>query len=310
MLPGKRLIFCLVFVFFSLYASQSSNCVLAAEEESLSGEVILETDLLAAQKEAYAPDGEYIKDDGETYWLKEWSLIPYQIPERKRKVKKMILCQKVEWEGQIPAHTLIIGEDELTGQKMEEVYPVLEKTFLREYWVPEFSFQVIFHSYDAEYFQIGSKEVALNERNPGLEKYSQELLEEIGVNPKRYRILEAAWEGEPFQDSEGVFCREAVVTGEKMVSDYDVTYGGEMVFPETEGVRCRAVYRGFDNVTDGWNIAEEQPVNLGEGEKKEKKSWLVFQKSVIVTLSLLFLGGLILILIIAVRKIKKQRRSE
>ena len=51
------------------------------------------------------------------------------------------------------------------------------------------------------------------------------------------------WDGEPYEDSEGTLCRNAVASGKKMVSDCKAVYKGTAVFKEESGVRYRLTYQ-------------------------------------------------------------------
>lgn len=274
-------------------------------------EVIVETEILREEGEGYVPPGEYMDQYGKQYWLKEWRLETYVIPERLEMVERTVIYEEVEWEDQIPKKAVVDLRDNAGGRRVRKEYPVLRMSKKGERWMSDFHFTAVFHSYDADYYWLGEKKIPFNSSKPELEESSRELLAEIGADPERYRILDFVWQGEPYSDESGNLCRNALVTGEKKVSEYHVTYGGEALFPETEGIKCVAVYRGFDSVTDGWGLAEEGDMDLEDtslSEKVKKGKWLIIRNTVVVTMSVLLVGTFLALLIMGgVKKFRKRK---
>ncbi|WP_077609910.1 hypothetical protein [Clostridium sp. Marseille-P2415] len=323
MQPGKKSFLLLIVIFAALQGILYGEGRVAAEERKGTdpvivtgkeeGEVIIESEIPFEERRGYAPAGEYVNQAGKQHWLKDWHLEPCRIPERRESVESTAIYEGVEWEGQIPKQAAVTLRDKMTGRQLQKDYPILRMEAVKERWLSDFTFTAVFHSYGADYYQLGTKKIPFNSHKPELKDCGQELLEEIGAEPEKYRVLDAVWQGDPYFDENGNFCRDAAVTGEKKVADYYVTYGGEMVFPEADGVRCVAVYRGFDSVTDGWDPAEERPVelkNFSAGTEEKKGKWLVIRKSVVVTLSVLFAGGVIVLFITLVRRACRKKKKE
>lgn len=318
LLPGKK-----VFVLFSaiLIIMQINiflNEVWASEffdvtQEQQEEEVSIKTPVLADEMEGYLPDEKYTDQNGKEYWLKEWEVKPYQISEHSEWGERTIHYEKVESEEQIPKQVPVMIKDKVTGEKLKKEYPIIQIEQREERWIPGFSFTAVFHSYEADYYQIGEKRIPFNSRKPELKECSQELLKEIGVEPENYRIKDAVWKGDSYFNETGSICRDALVTGEKKVFDYYVTYGGDVIFPKSQGYQCVAVYKGYHSVTDGWLQAHEQQMNLGQsndnvGEKSG--SWIIFQRSVVVTLSLLFVGCVIGMLFYLIRRFRQKIKGK
>ena len=274
-------------------------------------EVIVETEILPEEEEGYVPKGEYVDQYGKQYWLKEWRLETCVIQERLEMVERTVVYEEVEWEDQIPKKAVIDLRDNAGGRRVQKEYPVLRMSKKGEQWMSDFYFTAVFHSYDADYYWLGEKKIPFNSSKPELEGSSRELLAEIGADPERYRILDFVWQGESYFDESGNLCRNALVTGEKKVSEYHVTYGGEALFPETEGIKCVAVYRGFDSVTDGWGLAEEGNMDLEDSSLSEtvkKGKWLIIRNTVVVTMSVLLVGTFLALLIMGgVKKFRKRK---
>ncbi|MFT4104995.1 MAG: hypothetical protein QM657_04465 [Lacrimispora sp.] len=305
----KLPVFAVVFIALIFSAGQGmywGDGIMAAEaERSVDGagdkrEVVVETEIPPDEREGYVPPGEYVDQEGKQYWLKEWRLESYMIPERLEMVERTVVYEEVEWEDQIPRKAVIDLRDDAGGRQVREEYPILRISQKGERWIADFRFTAVFHSYDADYYWLGEKKIPFNGSKPELKDCSRELLAEIGADPERYRILDFVWQGEPYSDERGVICRDALVTGEKKVSEYHVIYGGEALFRETEGIKCVAVYRGFDSVTDGWGVAEEDNMEPGDfslGDKEKKGKWLIIRDSVVVTISVLLIVTLLALLI-------------
>lgn len=284
-----------------------TQVVLTGEQES---EVIIESEILFEEREGYTPEREYADQSGKRYWLKAWNLEPYRMPERRKVEERTVCYENVEWVEQLPEQASVFARDKITGQQLQKECPILHIKFEKERWVPDFTFTAVFHSYDADYYQLGGKKIPYNSLKPELDGLEPELLAEIGVNPENYRILHTEWKGDSYFDENGNLCRNAEITGEKKVSDCYVTYGGEIVFPEGEGIRCVAVYRGFDSATDGWEPAGEQPAGEPFAEGKKKGGiWKVVWKGIVITLSLVLVAGVIFLVIFLVRKVFRGKRK-
>ncbi|MFR3730019.1 hypothetical protein [Lacrimispora sp.] len=278
-------------------------------QEHQEKEVTIKTPVLAAEAKEYLPNKEYTDQNGKEYWLKSWRMEPYQIPEHKEWAERTVHYEKVEWEGQIPKQVPVMIMDEVTGEKLKKKCPMIKIKQEEDCWIPDFSFTAVFHSYEADYYQIGEKRIPFNSRKPELKECSQELLKEIGVEAENYRITDAVWNGDSYVDETGNLCRDALVTGEKKVFDCYVTYGGDVIFPKSQGYQCVAVYKGFQSVTDGWLQAHEHQMDLGQSDDHESKkggSWIIFHKSVVVTLSLLFVGCVIGLLFYIIRRFRQR----
>ncbi|RKD32046.1 hypothetical protein [Lacrimispora algidixylanolytica] len=291
----------------STWAAESSQI----KREPQNREVIITSGVLAEEKEDYRPDEKYTDQDGKEFWLKKWQIEPIQMPERREWTEQEIVYEEVEWEGQIPKQAPLIIKDKVTGQTLKQNFSIIHMEQDKQQWVPGFSFTAVFHSFDADYYQLGSKKIPFDNKKPQIKDCYQELLNEIQVDPEDYRINDATWEGEAYVDDSGTVCRNALVTGEKRVSDYRVIYGGEAVIPSFQGFQCVSVYQGFDSVTDGWDQAGE---HLVESEKNtgsdNKGSWVIFRRSVVVTFSILLVIGAIVFSTSVMQRNKRKKRSK
>lgn len=314
---GKKAVLLFVILFTAFYGGLMGNMALGAKVEReltqavLAGEeseVIIESEILFEERERYTPERGYVDQSGKQYWLKEWNLEPYRVPERRKEEERILRYENVEWAEQLPKQASVFARDKITGQQLQKECPILHIKFENERWAPDFAFTAVFHSYDSDYYQLGEKKIPYNSQKPELDGCETALLTEIGVNPENYRILHADWKGDSYFDEDGNLCRNAEITGKKKVSDCYVTYGGEIIFPEAEGVRCVAVYRGFNSVTDGWKTAGEQPAEeFSEEDERKGGIGKMVWKGVVITLSLVLVAGIIFLMAFLVRRAFRRR---
>ncbi len=318
MLPGRKFLLLAAVIFTVLPAFADRGW--AAERRGApaeiiktgktAGEIIVESEILYDEWKEYVPAGIYTDQSGKQYWLKDWRMETCKIPEHREKAERTVLYDGVEWEEQIPKQAVITLRDRITGQQLQKNYPVLHMECGREYWSTDFAFTAVFHSNGSEYCQLGKKKIPFNGLKPELMGCDRELFAEIGVKPEKYRILNAVWNGDPYQDEAGNLCRDARVTGKKQVADYHVTYGGGVIFPEAAGVKCIAVYRGIDSVTEDWNPAGEQIINQDNSYPKTGKNddkWKIYRKCVVITLSILLAGSVIFLLIVLMKRVFRKK---
>ena len=134
---------------------------------------------------------------------------------------------------------------------MEAMASIASQEFSHDRWKDDFSFTVTFHEYGIDGYWLGDQVFMLDEENLDFSGYEEMLLALIEADPENYRINSAEWAGEPYEDSEGILCRDAVVSGEKLVRDCVITYRGIAVFEEEPGVRYLASYKPKDAAEDG-----------------------------------------------------------
>jgi hypothetical protein len=312
----KRIFFLFSFILFICLGEMNLGSIWAAESpqikrEPQTQEVIITSGVLAEEKDDYIPDEKYTDQDGKEFWLKKWQIEPIQMPERKEWTEQEIVYEEVEWEGQIPKQAPLTIKDKITGQSLKQNFSIIDMEQDKQRWVPGFSFTAVFHSFDADYYKLGNKRIPYDHKKPQIKDCYQELLNEIQVDPENYRINDATWEGEAYVDDSGTICRNALVTGEKRVSDYRVIYGGEAVIPTFQGFQCVSVYEGFDSVTDGWNQASEDLVESKKNAGNDKKgNWVIFRRSVVVTFSILLVIGVVIFSTSMIQRNKRKKRRK
>lgn len=184
----------------------------------------------------------YEPEPGVVYSLYDWYETSEVIEGRSVRASSTVSYYQVEWGQELPATRLIQVKDPDTGQSVCGEFPVLQRRESNERWAPDFSFSLVFHSYDSDYFLLGEEKIPFNGDKPQLEGQESALLEMIGVPQEAYRIAQIRWEGEPYEDDQGILCRNAVALGERLVKDIEVTYGGDQVLDNLEGKKMIGVY--------------------------------------------------------------------
>lgn len=296
-------------VFFAALQSGAQDTAYA--EEGL-GKLVVRSEPLPSEVKDYVPEEEYTDEAGVDYRLESWELVPVRLEKREKKISKELVFEAVEREEEIPEAYEITAADEMTGESLTGMYPLVDLSVARQQWRDDFSFPVVFHVYDADYYVLGDKQVPYDDEKPQLEGCENELLALIGASPDSYRVADIRWDGEPYVDDDGVLCRNAAASGARIVSDYTAVYGGTAVFPEREAVCCEAVYSRLPVETEAASDDRIVPVRLSEMriEKPEEPGdgWFLWRKETVVTVGLILL--LAVLLVVLVLKSAAQKRDK
>ncbi|MBS5544773.1 MAG: hypothetical protein KHX49_02240 [Lachnospiraceae bacterium] len=208
------------------------------------------TPMLKEKAEEQKPE-DVIQLDGVDYQLQESTLEETTIKAHEETVEETVTYEEVEAKDIIPSQIPVTVTDDATGQRMEAMASIASQEFSEERWEDNFSFTVTFHEYGIDGYWLGDQVFMLDEENLDFTGYEELLLSLIEAEPENYRIHNAEWTGEPYEDSEGIICRDAVVSGEKLVRDCVITYRGTAVFEEELGVRYLASYKPKESAEDG-----------------------------------------------------------
>lgn len=271
-----------------------------------SRQVTVTSEVMFGGEDDFEPDDIH-EEGGVLYRLQSWKMEPVETGPCQKEVKQQILYEAMEDRDAIPEFYEITAENDKVDQRITEKFPIIDLKEKDERWSDGFSFPVVFHAYGAEYYQLGSRKVPLDVEHPALDDCEAELLEEIGVSADRYKIREIAWEGAPYYDENGVLCRNAVAAGEKLVTDYLVTYGGMVTFPGVQGYQCRAVYQL--PVLERETAMEKNilPEHAPDPVQKAEPVWLITRQTVMITISLLLVVFIILAFVWLIRRLVEKR---
>lgn len=214
------------------------------EEQAGGGEETLEvtsSPFLKDVAEKYKPEETYEKD-GVVYrldgsWIEEMMIPAHEVP-----VTEEVVYEAVEALDRIPSKISVTVTDEGTGQEMEVAAAADRQESGEERWEDTFSFPVTFHEYGLEGYWLGDKVFTLDGDVPDFTGHEKELLALIGASDEDYQVDSVSWDGEAYEDGNGIRCRNAVAKGKKLVRDCTVTYIGRAVFPEEMGARYVSAY--------------------------------------------------------------------
>lgn len=205
--------------------------------------LVITTDPFLEERAAdYQPE-ETMRQDGVQYQLKESVPEAAVIPAHEVPFTEDVIYEAVEGKDVIPSDIPVTVTDEGTGQVMEALGKISGQEFHEERWEDNFTFPVTFHEYGLDGYWLGEQVFKLESEEPDFRGYEDALLSLIGVSSNEYTVDEAVWDGEPYEDSSGVLCRNAAVSGKKLVSDCTVEYKGTAVFQQEPGMRYRLTYQ-------------------------------------------------------------------
>lgn len=285
------------------------KCLEVRAETTYPEEVTIYSEMKQNQAACVQPEESYEKE-GICYELSDWSVIPVTLPPITRKVRQEVLYDGVEGITELPEQISITAQDHERGQTVLTAGEIQNTEMLKEEWREGFTFPLTFHHYHADYYQLADRLIPHDEDRPGLEGCEESLLELVGVSSEEYAITDIRWEGDAYEDGDGVWCRDAVASGQMLVRDYQVTYTGTAVFPEQKMWQTMAVYRPEPKAPEPTVTTELRPVPspeiIEEAEKKPSKGlWERITKILLITIGIgavLFLGGLFVLLLLRVAK--------
>lgn len=292
--------------------------VRAETEPANASELTIRHEIEAEPEACTEPDAGYEDEEGTSYVLEHWSVVPVTIPSITRKVEKEIIYDQTESMTELPAAIEMTAHDRERGQTVTAVCPMEEQEVVREAWQDGFVFTVTFHTYEAGYYQLAGRLIPYNDEKPELEGCEDLLLELVGLPPEDYRVTHVQWSGEVYLDETGNQCRDAAAFGQKRLRDHRVKYSGTAVFPAKEGWQTVAVYRLPQMETSGappdievMTSAVRQPqteeAKAAESPASEPITlWERITRTLLLTIAIgaaLFLGGLLLLAILRVVKI-------
>ena len=195
--------------------------------------------------EKLVPAQEIVRD-GCIYELQGYTKEKTVIPAHEELAEDTILYEAVEAADTIPEKVSITETDKRTGQQIERSVPLSEYTFSDRRWEDGFEFHAVFHEYGTPGYHLGDVVIPHNDETPQLAGYEEELLQLLGLDKKNYEIQQMEWAGSAYQNPEGITCRDALISGRKMIADCSAVYSGSVVFEEEDGFRYEAEYLARD----------------------------------------------------------------
>ncbi len=141
-------------------------------------------------------------------------------------VRKEVSYQAVEEEGELPQEITVSvlakeDEEDVACQAVEWVEEA-------SYWQDDFSFPMTFYEYGADTYQLGDRVLKADELPVLAAQYGEEILTFMGLSPEEYEVTDLVWNGDAYQNEEGVICRDARGVGRRLLRDYRVVYEGSV----------------------------------------------------------------------------------
>ena len=250
----------------------------------------------SADKIFEPPEQEYVDENGTVYHLDNWQTVELPDEKTEKIVEDEVIYDRMEYIDSIPQTTEISIYNEYTGEKSVSTFPVLETVCLEERWADGLKLPVTYHDYHSDAYQLGEYLITPDEERPKLEGYEGTLLAMAGLPESDYRITSIDWDGQPYQDDMGQWCRDATAYGEKRLCDYRVRYGGKTVLTKPGGIQWKAVYRPVEEPAEVFEdiVVRTEPSTIEIPAPQKPPRWKLWIKStVIITVAI----GLLLILI-------------
>ncbi len=260
------------------------------------------------------PDAEEEYNEGEiSYHLIETSIETVPVNGRTKEVSGEIVYDSVTKNQEIPEKAPMEVKDKESGKTVNVVLPLQNVSYQNEHWQDGFEISVVFHEYGADAYRFEEVVIAHDDEKPPLNECRKQLIDNVGLSEDEVQIESATWAGDAYQDEDGIWCRNAVVSVKRRVWDCVAVYAGVAELPGYNRFRMRMEYEQVkdDNIEETdmreteIKIAEETESHLVEKESVPFwKQWITY--GLTVSLSLI----LIILAILGFRLLKKMAKIE
>ncbi len=191
-------------------------------------------------------------------------------------VRKEVSYQAVEEEGELPQEITVSvlakeDEEDVACQAVEWVEEA-------SYWQDDFSFPMTFYEYGADTYQLGDRVLKADELPVLAAQYGEEILTFMGLSPKEYEVTDLVWNGDAYQNEEGVICRDARGVGRRLLRDYRVVYEGSVDPERWKELRRDSTWKAE---TETASPVEEEPApeeTKTEETQKQTETTVTIQK--------------------------------
>lgn len=262
------------------------------------------------EQAAAKPSETYWDRDGREYRLDRWEMVTVPGHRMNRRLERQVVYAGVEGAEGLPESIAV--EEEVSGIPAEGNLTIRHSRVLGESWKDGFAAPVTFHSYGAEEYRAGSLVVQGEDVLGTSVAMGGELLAVMGLSPMEYRILSMEWAGEPYEDQDGLLCRQALAIGQKLLRDYEITYEGEVSWMEPDTFQLEMTYRPAVPVREltETDVTVEEPAAGTQTE--EDTLWYWVRSGFIITVGAGLIGiavGLLTLLVLWYRQNRRIRRS-
>lgn len=193
-------------------------------------------------KDTYTPK-ETISEDGVTYTLAgmEEREVAVQAPYTQT-VTGQITYNSAVSQQQVPKTYDVKVKDDLTGETVMVTCDFENLTEGSPVW-KESTIDIVYESYDSDFFVLSNALIPKNENQPPLVGYEDALLQSVGMSSATTKIIGLQWNGEAYEE-DGVMYRNAIATIKTFVPSYIANYKGKIVHDEENGTIYVLHYEG------------------------------------------------------------------
>lgn len=158
------------------------------------------------------------------YTLQESRICSVQMEKETHSVFREEYFYGLEEENEIPRW--IEAEEDLLNGIRTSVFSLSEIREERRYWKDDLEFSIVFRDYGAPFYMLEGHKIIHDDAKPRLEGMEEVLLNNQGLDLETHRVTGMRWGGGTWLDIQYGKCREAVITGERLVKDYVAVYEG------------------------------------------------------------------------------------
>mgnify|MGYP001622943896 CR=1 FL=1 len=221
----------------------------------ISDTAVTEEQVLSVQREEIVADksasiADTYTQDGVTYSLKDVQFQPHEITDYTATVTEDVLLGPAVSQPDaddsitVPYH---IDEYDLT---LDCTLPLSSVSSGSPYWLDDVRIPMQIYDTGALYMEFNGQVLPFDGSTPPLAGFEDLFLDYLGLSGDTYRLTSAAWDGDPYTEN-GTECRDAIISGSRLVSDYTAHYGGEITLSPFTVYDATATYEAVQTVETG-----------------------------------------------------------
>lgn len=221
----------------------------------ISDTAVTEEQVLSVQREEIVADksasiADTYTQDGVTYSLKDIQFQPHEITDYTATVTEDVLLGPAVSQPDaddsitVPYH---IDEYDLT---LDCTLPLSSVSSGSPYWLDDVRIPMQIYDTGALYMEFNGQVLPFDGSTPPLAGFEDLFLDYLGLSGDTYRLTSAVWDGDPYTEN-GTECRDAIISGSRLVSDYTAHYGGEITLPPFTVYDATATYEAVQTVETG-----------------------------------------------------------
>ena len=174
-------------------------------------------------------------------------------------------------------------------------------------WTSDLSVPMTLYGIDSAYLQFGDALIPYDGGNPPLTGYESAYLASLGLSANSYRLSRVTWDGDAYTNADGELCRNAIVTGDRLLSTFTAVYGGKNVtVPSVDGYKATATYSGTQIVkTDKTEYSIRSVATYIEQNNEVPVAIIVG-----ITIGTIALAAAIVIILFIISKKRKEKEAE